>query len=58
VEVKLEEGLWHIGPSPRVISGWACKNWPKSFPKSGDSCKKFALSIHQPGGALNPISSP
>ena len=30
----------------------------QEFVKKCDQCQKFASNIHQPGGVLNPLSSP
>ena len=30
----------------------------EEYAKKCDQCQRFALNIHQPGGVLNPLSSP
>ena len=30
----------------------------QEYIKKSDQCQRFALNIHQPGGMLNPLSSP
>ena len=31
---------------------------PQDYTKKCNQCQRYALSIHQPGGVLNPLSSP
>ena len=64
---ELHEGVCgsHIGG--RSLSHWAITQgywWPgmqkeaQEYVKKCDQCQRFAPNIHQPGGVLNPLSSP
>ena len=38
---------------------WPNMQWEgQEYVKKCDQCQRFALNIHQPGGILNPLSSP
>ena len=64
---ELHEGVRgsHIGG--RSLSHWAITQgywWPsmqkeaQEYVKKCDQCQRFKPNIHQPGGVLNPVSSP
>ena len=44
----LTQGYWWLGMQKEV----------QEYVKKCDQCQRFASNIHQPGGVLNPLSSP
>ena len=44
----LTQGYWWPGMQKETLE----------YAKKCDQCQRFALSIHQPGGVLNPLSNP
>ena len=44
----LTQGYWWPGMQKKALK----------YVKKCDQCQRFALSIHQPGGVLNPLSNP
>ena len=64
---ELHEGTCGSHTKGRSLSHRALTQgywWPKmqkdalDYAKKCDQCQKFAPNIHQPGGVLNPLSSP
>ena len=64
---ELHEGIYGSHTVGRSLSHRALTQgywWPGmqkealEYVKKYDQCQRFALSIHQPGGVLNPLSSP
>ena len=61
-EAAREADLYLTRPSHKALTQgyW----WPsiqkevQDYVKKCDQCQKFAPNIHQPGGVLNPLSSP
>ena len=57
VEVIQEEYLCLTKLLPKGIGGQTCKKRRRNMSRN-DQCQRFAPNIHQPGGVLNPLSSP
>ena len=64
---ELHEGVCESHTGGRSLSHQAITQgywWPgmqnetQKYVKKCDQCQRFALNIHQPGGVLNPLSSP
>ena len=64
---ELYEGICGSHTSGRCLAHRAITQgywWPnmqreaQEYVKKCDQCQQFALNIHQPGGILNPLSSP
>ena len=64
---ELHEGICESHTGGRSLSHRALTQgywWPnmqneaQEYVKKCDQCQRFALSIHQPGGAFNPLTSP
>ena len=64
---ELIEGIYESHTGGRSLSHRAIKQgywWPnmqkeaQEYVKKCDQCQRFAPNIHQPGGVLNPVSSP
>ena len=58
MEVTREEDPWHIRPLPRVTSGRACKNRPKSFLRNVISVKDLLLASISPEEFLTQYQVP
>ena len=64
---ELHEGICGSHTRVRSLSHWAITQgywWPnmqkeaQEYVRKCDQCQRFAPNIHQPGGILNPLSSP
>ena len=64
---ELHEGIYGSHTGGRYLSHRAITQgywWPnmqkeaQEYVKKCDQCQRFAPNIHQPGGVLNPLSSP
>ena len=64
---ELHEGICGSHTGGRLLAHKALTQgywWPnmqreaQEYTKKCDQCQRFALNIHQPGGVLNPLSSP
>ena len=64
---ELHEGICRSHTRGRFLSNKSitqCYWWPniqkeaQEYVKKCDQCQRFAPNIHQPGGVLNPLSSP
>ena len=64
---ELHEGIYGSHTEGRSLSHWAITQgywWPnmqkeaQEYVRKCDQCQRFAPNIHQPGGILNPLSSP
>ena len=64
---ELHEGIYESHTGGRSLAHRAITQgywWPnmqkeaQEYVKKCDQCQRFALNIHQPGGILNPLSSP
>ena len=58
VEATQEAGFYLTEPSLRATSGQIGKKEAQEYVKKCDQCQRFTPNLHQPGGVLNPLSSP